>query len=99
MITVANISELPICDGTSFIVRAIARNQSDQCKGCAWRFKGFRCQYECGNTNLPCDLKCNIKKVKDGDMVQDRQGNPYRVCQISDFQMEFKPYFRLPKGI
>ena len=93
MITVAEISTPPTCIGNSFIVRAIARDQSDPCKGCALHYMGFRCQCECENTLSSCDKKRNVKKVKDGDMVLDRQGIPYRVCQISDFRMEFVPCF------
>ena len=91
MITVADISTPPTCVGNSFIVRAIARDQSDPCKGCALHYMGFRCQCECENTLSSCDMKRNVKKVKDGDMVLDRQGIPYRVSQISDFRMEFVP--------
>lgn len=91
MITVAEISAPPTCIGNSFIVRAIARDQSDPCKGCALHYMGFRCQCECENTLSSCDMKRNIKKVKHGDVVCDRQGNTYLVYQPSDFRMEFVP--------
>ena len=84
----------PECIGRTFIIRAVARDQENPCKGCALSYMGFRCQYECGNKRPPSfSKKINIKKVKDGDVVMDGDGNKYRVSQTSDFNMVLERCF------
>ena len=76
----------PVCLGKSFIVTAIARNQSFPCGGCFYRPKMKVCTRPCKPSWFTRPF-VNFKRVRDGETVRDFAGNLYTVHQLSKTRM------------
>ena len=96
MITIAT-TEPPSLHGRSFLVAAIPM-KPDACVGCCLAVRGI-CGCPCTDyTRSPFrkeSLKgvshVNFKRVKDGDIVKDRQGNRHMCLQKDAITMSLVP--------
>lgn len=93
MTTIYDIRLPPEYCGKSFRVGAVARDQSDTCKGCLLAHRGCLCGYDCLSYAALRDnhTQVQVKRVRDGEIVKDRDGNLYTAKQINWHTMEFVP--------
>ena len=80
----------PECVGKTFIVAVIARNQSFPCGGCHYRKNAMTCSRPCNPSwfNRPFT---NFKRVKDGEIVKDTDGNLFMCHAKSKTTMALTP--------